>query len=596
MTRARKPKRGRVNVLRTPAAPAGTWPRPAYVAGVLVCFAVLFAALAINSYTRASATFDEAGHLAAGYAAVARRDYRVDIEHPPVVRMWAALPLLGIRGLTLDTTDVDRATPVAVAFGGPFELGHRFLFKDNDADRLLNRARFMTVLLGVVLGLLVFCWAGEWLGFRPAVAALVLYTCEPNIAAHSSLATTDVGVTCLMFGTVYLLWRTSRNASAGNVIGVAVCCALAVLSKFSALVLGPVVLLLMTVAARRRRAFSRATFIAVPTLIVLVTWIAAWAVYGFRYAPSASDRWLFALQDHPAVRQAVPRWAAIVGWIDAHRLLPNALSQGFLHGQALVQGRPAFLAGEYSNFGWWYYFPAAFLMKTPLVLLALFAVGAIICLKELKRGDAFEFVVLPIGVVMIWAMTSALNIGLRHILPIYPFVIMIAAAAARPLASAQSRRSRLLLAVLLIAGISEYASAYPNSLTFFNIAAGGPHAGYRYLADSNIDWGQDLKRLKAWMDGHGVRRIGLAYFGTADPAYYGIDCMFMWGTTVPGVDPVAMGPPQLPGYVAISTTLLDGVPFGERARDFYEPLRESMPAADLGSIRIYRVEQPWWGK
>ena len=92
-----------------------------------------------------------------------------------------------------------------------------------------------------------------------------------------------------------------------------------------------------------------------------------------------------------------------------------------------------------------------------------------------------------------------------------------------------------------------------------------------------------------------MTHINLAYFGVADPAYYGIDCTYMGGTTIPGVTPSMMRPPQLPGYVAVSVTLLDGVPFAERDRDFYKPLRDRTPAADIGgSIRVYWVEKPWW--
>ncbi len=142
------------------------------------------------------------------------------------------------------------------------------------------------------------------------------------------------------------------------------------LSKFSAAILGPVMLVLLLMIARRRGTLSAAGVAGVVALLAVATWLGVWAAYGFRYAPSATPDWLFALHDHPAVRRAVPTLAALVGWIDGHHLLPNAFSQGFLHGQGLVQGRPAFLAGSYSNFGWWYHFPVAFLLKTPLALLA----------------------------------------------------------------------------------------------------------------------------------------------------------------------------------------------------------------------------------
>ena len=143
-------------------------------------------------------------------------------------------------------------------------------------------------------------------------------------------------------------------------------------------------------------------------LLIVATWLGVWAAYGFRYAPSASPDWLFALHDHPAAQRAVPTIAALVGWIDGHHLLPNAFSQGFLHGQGLVQGRPAFLAGSYSHFGWWYYFPVAFLLKTPLALLALFFIGLVVGFRRrrLLALDGEAFVVVPIVLFLAVAMTS----------------------------------------------------------------------------------------------------------------------------------------------------------------------------------------------
>ena len=320
------------------------------------------------------------------------------------------------------------------------------------------------------------------------------------------------------------------------------------LSKFSAMVLGPIVLLLMMLAARRRGVFTVRAIALVVALLTVATWAGAWAVYGFRYAPSSSPGWQFSLQDHPAVLQAVPTFAAVIGWIDSHHLLPNGFTQGFLHGQGLVQGRPAFLAGSYSNFGWWYYFPAAFLMKTPLALLTLLAAGIVLSVRRrrLLAIDGEAFLVLPLVLFLAVAMTSSLNIGLRHILPIYPFVIMIAVVGAHTLMRTWSRGPTI-VAALLAAGLLEFVSVYPNNLAFFNRAVGGPSNGYRYLADSNIDWGQDLKPLKAWMDRQGVSHINLAYFGTAEPEYYGINCTYIWGTTIPGLVPLTSARPDSPG-------------------------------------------------
>ena len=258
--------------------------------------------------------------------------------------------------------------------------------------------------------------------------------------------------------------------------------------------------------------------------------------------------------------------------------------------------RGAFLAGDYSDVGWWYYFPVAFLIKTPVALILLLAGGMAAYVKRwrLWGREGTVFVVLPIVVYLGTAMTARINIGLRHILPIYPLVLVAAAAGAKELLAAKRSRGRIVLGVLTLFWLLEFGRAYPNNLAFFNQLVGGPANGSKYLVDSNLDWGQDLKPLKGWMDRNGVANINLAYFGSADPAYYHIS-----GTYLPGspffVPDRSISLPQLPGYVAVSATVLSGVYFDGRGRAFYKALRDQEPLADIGhSIHVYWAERAWW--
>ena len=186
----------------------------------------LFMALAVAASWRTSATWDEPIHLTTGYVALTRQDFRVDPSHPPLLRMWAALPLLAMGPLRVDTQRIESAAPAAW-LQDAYAFAHRFMYVDNDADRMLRPARVMMMLLGAGLGLLVFRWASEWLGVLPALVALALLLLEPNIAAHAALATTDIGVTLLMFATIYCLWRTCRRATIANLVALAACCGLA---------------------------------------------------------------------------------------------------------------------------------------------------------------------------------------------------------------------------------------------------------------------------------------------------------------------------------------------------------------------------------
>jgi hypothetical protein len=568
--------------------PLPGWVRPL----VLAVFAVAFTLLSLGNYRQSSATWDEPIHLTDGYASL-EGDYRVDPEHPPFLRMWAALPLLATHPVVFDPHTIDQSGPTAWALQGVFAYAHDFLYRDNDADHLLYRARFMIVLLGVLLGTLVFSWAFEWFGLRTAIVALALFLVEPNLAAHSVLVTTDLGVTCFIFGAIYFLWRVTKRLSWGNLTGAAAFTALAAVSKFSAAILAPIAATLLVASVFRLRSIRLRSAVLVGAVLTLSAIVAIWAVYRFRYLPSTSPAWTYALDAEPTVRSRVPSMAAMAGWLDAHRLLPNVYVEGFVLGQAKASARSAFLNGNYSTTGWWYYFPLAFLMKTPVALLFAAALGAMAWLRQWRRvGPGHElFVVAPIAIYMAWAMTANINIGLRHILPIYPFIILMGAAG---LHTSASRGVRPLVTSVLVVALVEFATIYPRPLTFFNLLAGGVNHGAEHLVDSNLDWGQDLKALKRWMDERGVSSINMAYFGSADPSYYGIDCIYLPGSPL-FVPPDRVSAPVLPGYVAVSETLLSGVYSDPRQRAFYAPFAHLAPIASIGhTINVYWVDQRWW--
>jgi len=567
---------------------------------VLCSFAAIFIALTVGSYTRKSATVDEPQHLTAGYTALRLHDYRIDPEHPPFLRLWAALPLLAMRDVHLDTNGVAWQT------ANGWDYSHHFLYELNDADRLLYRARFMTVLLGILLGVLLFCWARELFGFWTAAAVLALYCVEPNILANSSLVTTDFGVACFIFGALYFLWRLARELTIGNLAGLVVFFALAQASKFSALLLGPIVLLLLVAhilwggswrcefvndgELRSRRA-KALTALALVVVLALASYVAVWAAYGFRYGPTAPSTDLTQLRNNPQFLQHVRLVATVANWLDEHRLLPDSYTQGFILSQVKVQHRSAYFAGEFSRTGWWYYFPAAFAVKTPLTVLFLLCCSLALLAKDRAQWklDAW-FMALPPAIFLGAAMAAHLNIGVRHILPIYPFVFLIAGVTLEKIRARW--RPILLLAPIALASL-ELATVYPDCLAFFNGLIGGPRNGHWVLLDSNLDWGQDLKPLKCWMDAHHVEQINLGYFGTADPAYYGIDCTYLIGS--PSFHASQIAAPRLPGYVAVSVQNLHGVRGDEPMRAFYAPLLEREPAADIGySIHVYWVETNWW--
>jgi hypothetical protein len=551
---------------------------------VLTVFAAVFISLTVSSYRHESTTVDEPQHIATGYSALVLKDYRIDPLHPPLLRMWAALPLPAMSDVHFNTntefwTDLN-----------PWAFCHQFMFVDNDADRLLASARLMTVLLGLLLGVLLFYWSRELFGFGAATIVLGLYCLEPNILAHFRLATTDPGVTCFIFGTVYFLWRTTRQPTPWNLTGLIVFFALAQISKFSALILFPITVTLLAVHGYRTGRWR--TALGIVAALAVASYAAIWAVHRFQYAPSPPGGGLEQIVTGPKVHQRLGTLANVLDWVDLHRLLPNTYVQGFSLSQAQAQTRPAYLFGRFNTTGWWYYFPVAFLIKTPVALIILFLAGLALCAGS--RATFLQkdvFFLLPPAMYLCAAMTVNTNIGLRHILPIYPFALLIAGRTVEAILA--SRRKLLVgfLVALCLFQIGEVAVVSPHYLAFFNCLIGGPKNGYKYLADSNIDWGQDLKNLKKWMDANGVDHINLAYFGSADPEYYGIKCTYLLGSPPFASNRVEQA--VLPGLVAVSVHNLTGA--GLDGNSFYKPLLDAAPVAVIGySIRVYRVEKPWW--
>ena len=564
---------------------------------VLSAFAVVFTGLCVSSYLQKSATADEPVNLTAGYTMLRLHDYRIHPENLPLLRLWTAVPLLLLPDVKLDTNRASWKQDDRVTFA--FE----FLYRDNDADRLINRARFMVVLLGLGLGCLIFFWARDWFGMPTATITLALYATEPNILAHSGIASMDIGISFLIFGTFYFVWRLTQKYSAGNLLGLAAFFALAMVSKFTSWMLVPLIALLLGLGAWRNqtwltRSVSWLRRVALATGIMIglliLAYGAIWAVYDFRYLPKADRCTPFRFADSPSLRAGAPYLAVALSWIDAHRLLPNACTQGLALEQAHGQIWPSYLLGTTSVTGWWYYFPFAILIKTPVTLLFLAVTG--ICLAGRATGQFLVrglFILLPLLAGLAAGMTAHMNIGLRHVLPLYPFLLMTAAYPIAELIRQRRRIPQLFLGGLCLFQFTETALAYPDYLAFFNPLVGGPRQGHKYLADSNLDWGQDLTTLKHWLDANHLDHIQLSFFGMADPAYYGIHATYLPGSPFFG-NPHALRP-AVPGFVAVSVHNLVGANPGLPRPDFYEPLRDLKPIAELGhSIHVYWVDHQLW--
>jgi hypothetical protein len=558
---------------------------------------VLYAGLAIVSARQKSATFDEGAHLPAGYTYLTLGDHRLNPEQPPLIKLLAATPLLFLQP-KLKTDDEAWAT------ARQWEFGKRFLYRWNDADQLLFWGRLPVVALGCLLCLAVFSWGRRHFGGPAAALAFFLCLLSPDVLAHGQIVTTDLGVALFLFLSVMVFERLLERATLVRLLlaGCAVGAALA--TKFSGLVVLPILAVLGLVAALGREPmpsdigwspagrWARLGHVALLLVAVgLLAWIVLWATYGFR----------FAISPDPAVREAMratlaePRSSLARGLaVAAERwaVLPEDYVRGFRFVFRHSEARPAFLMGRLSEEGFPYYFLATFALKTPIPLALLLLMALFVGRRGPVRSEAFLF--LPVLLYLGLTFTRSIDIGHRHLLPIYPFLFV---AAGRAVGVLGRSRAPAAGAVILGALCAWYAlgtlRVHPHYLAYFNEIAGGPRNGYRWLVDSNLDWGQDLKGLKAYMDARGIPRLKLSYFGSADPAYYGIDAEILPGYMAP--HPVRVTHEIRRGdLVAVSATNLQGVYLDPEDRPLMEHFRAQRPLDEVGySILIYRADFNW---
>jgi hypothetical protein len=532
--------------------------------------------LALTSAVQKSPTMDEQNHIARGVAYLGTGDPRLSVEHPPLVNLLSGLPvhLLLHPSLPLDT--------VWWEAGEWYHFADLFLWEANpDPERVVFLARLPVLGLGLLLIALVHRWAGQRFGPWGGLLAAAFCGLDPNILAHARLATTDVGGTFFIFLAGYALWRALRRPSVPRLLGAGLALGLAFAAKLSALAFGPLLALTALLdglpggPGRGRRVVGRAGLMLGVLFLGLVV---VWATYRFQVGP---------LGENGPLVPAPPYLRGIGAVLD------------FAAG-----GRPGYLLGEVSTEGWWTYFPVAFGVKTPLATLVGLVVATGLALRRPTHDDLL-LLVPPVAFFLASTLTR-LNLGYRHLLPILPFLFIHLArlpqspnhqspshqSPSHPATQSPSPMRRLLPPLLALWLALATLHIYPHFLAFFNPLGGGPEEGWRVLADSNIDWGQDLKGLRAWMDREGVERVRLAWFGSARPEAYGIPHDLLPG--VPHGFFLSSNPPfnpddPEPGVYAISVSNLVGAALPDP--DLYAWFRDREPEAKIGySVFIYRVE------
>ncbi len=500
--------------------------------------------------SRESLTFDEDDHIYAGYRMWKTGDYGLNPEHPPLVKLLATASILGepLKLQPLKGRD----------FKEEAYLGGRDFLAANDPDHhLLFRMRLTAGLLALGMTVTVFLAALEWFGLPAALIALVLAVFDPNLLAHSALVTTDMGLSCFLLLSLLAFYRWARRPTWLRLAlaGLAAGCEIG--SKHSGILLAPMLLALALVevfgATRCDRQQTARRLVGGLAGIVLIAVAVLWALYGFRYAARPAGLTLStSLVEYAAPLSNFNR--GVVLFFARFHLLPESYLMGLVDVKRVAQGSATFILGKVYAHGVCWYFPMAILIKTTIGLMLLVALsGLAIALGKLRRGREALYVVLPAAIYFGVAVTSGLNIGARHVLPLYALGAVLAGAGAWALICSH-RRWAYVVGVLVAWHIASAFSAFPVDMAYANEAWGGPSQVHRYLSDANVDWAQQLAQVKTWQDKHPTEECWFAYFARpeVDPAMWGVHCH-----PLPTIDTLWLGgsepvPPVIHGTVLIS--------------------------------------------
>ncbi|MDQ5988633.1 MAG: hypothetical protein CSYNP_04394 [Syntrophus sp. SKADARSKE-3] len=547
---------------------------PAVKKTVPLLMLLVFASICFFSQASESVTVDEFNHLPSGIYNLVTLDWRMDNESPPLVKCFFALSFL-ITNPQIDYKSFEKSP-------NPWSLGYSFMFLNKDRyPSIFQAGRCFVIILGCLLGWLIYIWARELYGDNGALFALFLYICNPNILAHSSLTTVDVGASMLILLSIYCFWKYLKDGGWRSIVLAGAALGLAQLGKFTALLLYPiftvVILSEMAIGANAekpaglRRTWT--TCIKDFCIMILISVVVINAGYLFSGSFKPLSEYRFSSDLFRAVFSLF--WNGLAVPLPYDYLTGLDMQMSISAG-----GNPfyaSYLMGEHSLRGWWYYYIVAFLVKNPLSLLFMLLLAVVVWVRHKKsRPDKLASLCIWIPVIcyfVYFSFFTHISIGIRHLLPIFPLLFLACGLLFHEFIL-ERRYVKTALAVLMASYLFSAACVFPDYLSYFNIAAGGSQNGYRWLIDSNLDWGQNLPGLKSYMDRSRLDKIKMGYFGRVDPKIYGIDYS------------LAEKNPQ-EGVYAISINFLVGRP--------YYLLKEERPEliyADLNYYERYRTLKP----
>ncbi len=554
----------------------------------VLCAVVSLLVIQIAQFTyvihRESLTFDEDDHSFAGYMMLKTGDYGLNPEHPPLVKLLAAIPTLG---KNLWTPSLQ---------GRPFKQeaytdGRDWLARnDGSSQRLLFQMRMMAGILAVGLSLAVFFSAREFFGIEAALFALVIVTFDPNILAHSALVTTDVGVSCFLLASVYAFYRFVKKPAWSRLAVAAVAAGLLIATKHSGVLFGPILFVLMlwevANASRGLRLRTGLRLAGAFCAILVGACVVLWAFFGFRYAARPVG-----LSLNPSLAAYTSRLNpfdhSVISAFAHWHLLPESELMGLVDVKIMARDYPTFILGHVYPHAVWWYFPVVVLIKTTIGLLALLALSLFaIVTRRLMWTREVAYVVFPAATYFVIAMGAGMDIGARHILPVYAMVAVLAGGAIVALCRRGAQWSPVwtwACSLLVLAHVAGALSAFPNYVAFANRLWGGPEKVHALISDANVDWAQQLYQVREWQDSHPSQACWFAYFANPeiDPNVYGIHCNMLPTADTGWLGGSSIVPPVIQGTVFISAGDMSGCEWPDGELNPYQTFQDLVPVASI---------------
>ncbi len=561
-----------------------------------VCAALLLlmAASLYAAISRKSITNDEIVHIPAGYYHLVAGEFQLNNEHPPLVKMWAALPLLFVQPdeppapKTVEENFMERTW----GFHERFWQANRGRFQS-----VTFWPRVMMIPITLALGALIFVFARRLFGETAALISVALYVLEPTVLAHGRIVHTDVPAALAYLLFFFMLYRYTDKPVTSRAVWLGLAAGVALLTKFSLIVIVPVlvVLVLIRLCTTRRDRTDRRHVLKHTGLTGAIILLCVNAAYYFQRPPL----------DPSDVRWVATKSALWFGEITTLlRVLSKVVPTYYLFGIYNVAihnhyGHATSLMGQHGDLGWWYYFPVAFALKTslPFLLLSVAAVAWSLWMLAARRDARFLFLVVPLAIYVALSVSSNMNIGIRHFLPAYPFLFIAGGALLAQLFRLRRKLGGAVVVVLLFGWMSvEAARAYPDYIPYMNqLASAHPH--WWYLSDSNVEWGDDVGELAAYLKARGETRVRAELSaGWSTLRLYGVEYISLrpqpGDAPIPETRYVAIGAAALNGSTIFLTELNGKARSQEERVDFLARYRERKPEVVFGnSIYLYREKE-----